>query len=80
MQSGSGAATATPSVQEKLLDTCPQLSEGSIFFVPAQTSLVLSAGKQSLLIWLAAVNAKVFGNKFAIPNAKGGIPAAVEAA
>ena len=73
MQAGSGAATAAPSLPDKLLDSCPQLSKGTVFFVPSNTSLVLTAAKQGLLVWLAAVNARVFGNKFAVPNAKGGL-------
>lgn len=73
VQIGSGQATAAPSLPDSLLETCPQLSKGKIFFVPARTSLVLTAGKQGLLVWLASVNAKIFGNKFAMPNAKGGL-------
>ena len=73
VQNGSGLATATPSVQDKLLDTCPQLTKGKVFFVPAQTSLALTSSKDSLLVWLAAVNSSVFGNKFAQPNGMAGI-------
>ena len=80
VQAGSGAATAAPSLPDKLLDSCPQLSKGAAFFVPSNTSLVLSAGKQGLLVWLAAVNARVFGHRFAVPNAKGGLQKATSMA
>lgn len=73
VQSGDGQATAAPSLADKSLDTCPQLSKGRVFFVPAQTSLCLTAGESGLLVWLASVNSKIFGSKFALPNAKGGL-------
>ena len=73
VQAGSGVATAAPSLPDKLLDSYPHLSKGAVFFVPCSTSLVLTAGKEGLLVWLAAVNARVFGNKFAVPNAQGGV-------
>jgi len=73
VQSGSGLATATPSVVDSALVTCPELGKGGIYFVPSQTSLALTSQKEPLVIWLAAVNSKVFGNRFALPNAEKGV-------
>ena len=74
VQSGTGIATATPSVTDPALLTCPQLGKGSIFFVPAQTSLALTSQQGApMVIWLAAVNSKVFSNRFSLPKVEQGV-------
>ena len=60
VQSGSGVATAKPSLSAEELDSCPQLAKGSVFFVPASTPVALTAGAEPLSVWIAAVNSKFF--------------------
>ena len=73
VQSGAGMATAQPKLADKLLDSCPQLRKGSAYLVPAQTSVALTAAAEPLVAWIAAVHGQVFGDKFALPNAREGV-------
>ena len=73
VQSGAGMATAQLRIADKLLDSCPQLRKGSTYFVPAQTSVALTAAAEPLVAWIASVHSQVFGDKFALPNAREGV-------
>ena len=70
IQSGEGTGTAKAVLSDRLLDSCPQLGKGSVFFVPANTPLALTAGGAELVAWIAAVNSRVFADKFSLPDSE----------
>lgn len=75
-QRGSGLATATPSLPDESLDSCSQLGKGAIFFIPARISLALSAKEEGLEAWIAAVNSRVFADRFILPAQRESTPQA----
>ena len=77
-----GAAEADPNPSPKPLEAAPAMRKGDVYFVPAGTSLQLAAAPSApLTLWVAAVNAQVFDERFRLPAAakKPGVaaPAAV---
>ena len=71
MQEGEGNATAVPrddKVSE--LSSNADLSKGGVFFVPASTPLEICCRSQTLKLWIAAVNGRVFDARFRVPTGK----------
>ena len=86
MTAGAGEARASGGAAEagpnpKPLEAAPAMRKGDVYFVPAGTSLQLAAAPSApLTLWVAAVNAQVFDERFRLPAAaKPGVaaPAAV---
>ena len=61
---GSGTASAATLAQYPHAESAPELHKGDVFFVPCDTPLQLSAGVSGgpLRLWIAGVNARVFGD------------------
>ena len=69
-RSTGGAAEAGANPDPKLLEAAPAARMGDVFFVPAGTSLQLAAAPSApLTLWVAAVNAQVFDDRFRLPAA-----------
>ena len=68
---GRGQAASHCSRQQTLapeLEHLPELSKGSVFFVPACTSLDLAASQdEELHLWIASCNSRLFSEKFKLP-------------
>ncbi|KAK9816551.1 hypothetical protein WJX72_001825 [[Myrmecia] bisecta] len=65
---GSGAATVTARLADAALESKPALKKGDVLFVPAGSSVDLTAGSEALQLWIAAVNSQVFADSFKLPN------------
>ncbi len=59
--------TASARLSNDALQADVTVGKGDVYFVPAQTPLQLSANGESLLLWVAAVNSRVFADTFKLP-------------
>jgi hypothetical protein len=73
VEAGAGDARASGAPAElnggaSALEAAPALRKGDVFFLPAHTALRLAAGAGgALTLWTAAVNARVFDERFRLP-------------
>eukprot|EP00884_Botryococcus_braunii_P009308 jgi/Botrbrau1/18379/Bobra.0403s0003.1 len=61
---GEGSIKAVSRIVNDATQSLVTVGTGGIFFVPAQTSLEISAAAEDLLLWIAAVNSSVFSDTF----------------
>ena len=68
---GRGQAECQSDLTDPDLINSANLKRGDVFYVPAETSLQLSAQSEAICLWIAAVHSQVFADSFKLPVLNG---------